>query len=165
MTRAQPLPYETALARAQHYCARGERCLSQLRTKLYEWHAEAEHIPTILERLVADGFINEERYAEVFARDKHRFSGWGQRRIATELRMRSIPGEAISRALSLLEEELDLDDQLHKALERKWRTLAHDLDRRSAYQKLVSHGLYRGYDYDAVAKVARALLDGDPDED
>ncbi|MDO4692490.1 MAG: regulatory protein RecX [Porphyromonadaceae bacterium] len=153
-----PLTEEQALSKAARYCVGAERCLWEVQRKLAQWGASPEDYEPILAYLLAEGFVCEARYAEAFARDKHRFSGWGARRIEQELRARQIKSADIGTALGALEAELDPQEQLQKLLEKKYRSLPEGLDRRKAYERLMRYGLYRGYDYDAVAEIASTLV-------
>ncbi|WP_044189067.1 regulatory protein RecX [Porphyromonas sp. COT-290 OH860] len=152
-----PLTREQALGKAARYCVGAERCLWEVRRKLEQWEASPEDYADILNYLQTEGFVDEGRYAEAFARDKHRFSGWGARRIEQELRGRHLKSADIAAALRRLEEELDPREQLQKLLEKKYKSLPSGLDRHKVYERLMRYGLYRGYDYEAVSSVASAL--------
>lgn len=149
---------DVALVKATTYCARAEHCLHEVRQKLWQWKLEEEHHDEVLRYLADNNYVDEWRYAEAFARDKHRFSAWGVRRIADELRARHIPSDAISAALAALEEEFPTGDQLFKLLERKLASLPEGLEPRKRYDRLVRYALYKGYDYDAVRATLSALL-------
>ena len=60
----------------------------------------------ILMELIQDGFLNEERYAQAFARGKVNIKGWGRKKIELELKMRGISAPCIVKALS----EIDTDN-------------------------------------------------------
>ncbi len=162
-TPKQTLDYAAALARAERYCAQAEHCLYEVRHKLRLWGAQADEIPAILDSLVERGFVDEARYARAFARDKHRFSGWGAQRIASQLRARHLASADIATAVAELQAEFDTADKLRTLLTSRYRTLPASLPRARAYERLMRYGLYRGYSYDAVASVVSSLL-GSPDE-
>lgn len=54
-------------------------------------------------KLLADRFIDDNRYAEAFVRDKIRLSGWGARKIRTSLRLKGIAAAIIDEALARLD--------------------------------------------------------------
>lgn len=152
-----------ALSRAMSYCAVAERCAWEVRRKLKAWGIADEQHEDILAKLFREHYLNHERYACAFARDKFRFSGWGWRRIEQELRLRHIGSADIAAAKGGLEEE-QTTEKLREVLESKKRSLSPSLEPRKAYERLVRFGLYRGYDYDEVTRTARQILDA-PDED
>ena len=69
---------EKALQRAQALCARQERCSHDIRLKLRQWKLSNADIEKIVKQLIADSFINDERYAKMFVRDKSKFNKWLQ---------------------------------------------------------------------------------------
>lgn len=147
-----------AYERAARYCATAERCNAQVLAKLRTWGAPSRDVQSILYDLTEAGFVDDERYAKAFTRDKHRFSGWGTRRIASELRAKGISSDIISTALTELTDECDTRDKLRTILEARLRSIPETLDRRRAWERLVRFGLYRGYDYEDVASIASSLL-------
>lgn len=155
---------EEALRKATTYCARAEHCLSEVRQKLWQWRLEECYHEETLRYLTDNNYIDEWRYAEAFARDKHRLSAWGARRIADELRSRRIPSEAISAALAQLEAEAPITDKLSSLLERKFASLPADLEPRKQRERLLRYALYKGYDYDAARSAIERLLMTDFDD-
>lgn len=162
--KEQLLDRKAGYTRAASYCARAERCISQVLDKLRLWRVDPREHGNIIYDLVEGGYINEVRYATMFARDKHRLSGWGIHRIKQELRAKRIDPAIITQALEALEQEFELGDKLSDLLERKHRSLPHDLDKRQAYAKLIRYAQYRGYSYTEIAPIAQRLLHHDPDD-
>ncbi len=156
---------EEALQRAASYCVKAERCIRQVRDKLYQWGIRGEDIETIVETLVERQFIDEGRYARAYARDKHRLSSWGTRRIESELRQRGIPSDVVRQAIGELEQECETSDQLRRLLERRLRTISREVPRRKAWEQLARYALYRGYDYEDIRPLLASLLEGDEGED
>lgn len=156
---------DEALDRAASYCVKAERCIRQVREKLYQWGIRGEDIDAIIETLLERQFIDESRYARAYARDKHRFSAWGARRISSELSQRGISSQVIREAIMELQDEYDIDESLKTLLERKYRTISKDMPRRKVWEQMVRYAMYRGYDYDALRSVLVRLLDGDEDDE
>ena len=94
------LSYTDALKKAQEYCAKEEKCRADVNRKLREWGADSENYEKIIEALVNDDFINEQRYAQFFAHDKFKFNKWGKIKIAYELRLKKIPITIINSAIN-----------------------------------------------------------------
>lgn len=154
----KPITKDEALRKATSYCARAEHCLHEVRQKLWQWRLDEAHHEEVLYYLTDNGYIDEARYAEAFARDKHRFSAWGVRRIADELRARRVPSALIRRAIASLEEEFPLEDQLTTLLERKLASIPEGLEPRKRYDRLMRHALYKGYSYDEIRDTLGRLL-------
>ena len=113
--------------------------------------SSASSADTVVAALVAEGYVDDRRYAAAYAREKSALSGWGPVKIRSALLARGVPREVVLDALG----EIDADRaaaRLEKVLEAKWRTLRDDPQGRL---KLIRFALSRGYDYDPV----RPLLD------
>ena len=170
MKQTELTPQE-AYTRLASYCAQAERSPSDLRRRMQRLELEEELQAELLTRLEAEGFVSGERFARAFVHDKHRFNGWGPRRLEHELRRHGIASSVIAAALEELEEETSAEDEEPRVLQllrAKQRSLPAGLERRKAYDRLMRFGLYRGYDYDEVREAITQLLDtedGDWEED
>lgn len=161
MKQTELSPQE-AYARLASYCAQAERSPSDLRRRMQRLELEEELQAELLTRLEAEGFVSGERFARAFVHDKHRFNGWGPRRLEHELRRHGIASSVIATALEELEEETSAEDEEPRVLQllrAKQRSLPAGLERRKAYDRLMRFGLYRGYDYDEVREAITQLLD------
>ena len=87
--------------------------------------APDEVCDALIERLEQEGYLNEERFARAFVRDKYRFNGWGPLRLQAELRRHRIPSRLIDAAIEELEEEeMQGEDQTSPpSLSVKYRSL------------------------------------------
>lgn len=158
------LTHQEAYARLASYCAQAERSPSDLRRRMQRLELAEELQAELLMRLEAEGFVSGERFARAFVHDKHRFNGWGPRRLEHELRRHGIASSVIAAAFEELEEETSAEDEEPRVLEllrAKQRSLPAGLERRKAYDRLMRFGLYRGYDYDEVREAITQLLDTD----
>lgn len=163
MKQTELTPQE-AYARLASYCAQAERSPSDLRRRMQRLELAEELQAELLMRLEAEGFVSGERFARAFVHDKHRFNGWGPRRLEHELCRHGIASSVIAAALEELEEETSAGDEESRVLEllrAKQRSLPAGLERRKAYDRLMRFGLYRGYDYDEVREAITQLLDTD----
>ena len=163
MKQTELTPQE-AYARLASYCAQAERSPSDLRRRMQRLELAEELQAELLKRLEAEGFVCGERFARAFVHDKHRFNGWGPRRLEHELRRHGIASSVIAATLEELEEETSAEDEESRVLEllrTKQRSLPAGLERRKAYDRLMRFGLYRGYDYDEVREAITQLLDTD----
>ena len=68
----------------------------------------------IIDRLKHERYLDNERYARAYCRDKLRFNGWGRIKIGYMLRGKGIEQEFIDAALADIDEE-QYADILHEA--------------------------------------------------
>ncbi len=145
MRRKRAYSAEEALARLRDHCSRQERCKSDLRMKLNEWQVERETGEQLLEQLEEEGFINEERFAEVFAGGKFRIKRWGPYKIRQALLEKYIPEEHIEQALQAISEK-DRREMLRYWIDRKGGAAGS----REARSKLVRFLTNKGFDMGMV---------------
>ena len=79
-----------AVERIKNYCALQDRCQWDVLQKLREWGLQQATKDYILEILITDKFIDEERFATSFCRGKFRIKNWGRRKIINELKRKQI---------------------------------------------------------------------------
>ena len=163
--KKKELTREEAFSRLASYCAYAEHSAQEVRKKCRGWELSDEVCDELIERLEQEGYLNEERFARAFVRDKYRFNGWGPLRLQAELRRHRIPSRLIDAAIEELEEEeMQGEDQLTALLERKYRSLPTGLEPRKVYDRLTRFALYRGYPYEDVREAISELLSDLPDE-
>ena len=139
-------------------CARAEHCQYELIEKMRRWEMSEEAQAHVMQRLVSERYVDDERYARAFVRDKIRYNKWGRRKVEQALWMKHIDDDIRSRALSEVDDEEYLS-VLRPLLKQKWRSIkaASDYERN---QKLVKFALGRGFTFDII----RQCIDGDVDE-
>ncbi len=145
---------EGAFTRLADMCARGEQCASDLREKMWRWGVRGSDADRIIEKLEMDNFLNEERFARAYARDKVRFSGWGRRKVAAMLAAKRIGSAAIREALEAVDPEF-YTEALEKAAAAKCRGL--DLEQAADRAKAMRFLLQRGFDGDQAASAISRL--------
>ena len=149
---------DLALAREKirSYCAYQERNQREVKQKLLSYGLLPYIADEILMELIQDGFLNEERYAQAFARGKVNIKGWGRKKIEMELKMRGISAPCIAKALS----EIDTDNysaKLTSLAQKKWDSLKDGrIDIRK--QKVINYLLGKGYIYQEVEEVLNKQL-------
>lgn len=136
--------YKTALSKAMNQCSRRELCCSEVESKLETWGLQKSDSQKIIDILINDNFINEERYAHAFVKDKFNHNRWGRIKIAAHLRAKNIPSEIIRSALSSIDPESYRN--IMKALIDGHKR---SVKARNSYEmnaKLLRFGLSRGFE-------------------
>lgn len=153
-----------ALERLQALCAKSERCSDELRTKLIGWHIPSEYIEKILENLRRRRYVDDERFAHAYVRDKWLFSRWGRRKIMAGLAAKRIPS-AIGRAAVAdeIDEEKYYAGLLHAATGKLAR-ISGDADYESG-MKVLRSLVAAGYEPALAARAVREAAAGRADVD
>lgn len=140
-------------------CARSEHCLYDLLEKMRRWEMSDEAQARVMQRLVSERYVDDERYARAFVRDKIRYNKWGRRKVEQALWQKHINDDIREQVLSEVDDEEYLN-VLRPLLSKKRKE---EKGKRSEYelnQRLVRFALSRGFTYDII----RQCLDVD-DED
>ena len=96
----QEIDYKSALSRMASYCSKSEQCIKNVIEKMAKWELTKEEKEEIIHYLIQEKYIDERRYAEFYAKDKHRFQQWGKNKIGMMLRAKEISEENIHNAIS-----------------------------------------------------------------
>lgn len=142
---------DMALERLEDLCARSEQCTADLRSRLYRWGVPGQAAAHVIEQLENGRFVDDERFARAYVRDKYRFSRWGRRKIAAGLAAKRIPRHMISDALG----EID-DEEYHAIMVAVLQAKARSMDDAVSYEnrmKLLRFGASRGFEPGELAKI------------
>ena len=143
------------LNKAATYASRCEHCESEVREKLLIWGGTSEETDEIIAYLIEERYIDNQRYANSYAKDKFRFNHWGKYKISMMLRSKDIDSETIEEALGQIEEEEYLE-KLQQILKDKLRSLKYS----SEYEKkgkLFKFAQSRGFESSAISKVIDSI--------
>ena len=151
------MTYEMALQRLTALCASAEHCEYEMMEKMRKWEVEETDRERIMEYLRQAKFVDDERYARAFVKDKVRYNKWGRRKVEQGLWAKYIPEDIRQRVLD------EVDDSLYKSvltdlLKSKRRSIKADNDY-EMNRKLIKYALSRGFDYSII----RQCLDYDDD--
>ncbi|MCF0191596.1 MAG: RecX family transcriptional regulator [Marinilabiliaceae bacterium] len=150
------LDYATALNKASLWCAQSEHCSSEVANKLKGYGLTDEEVAKGMEWLTSNRFVDDERYAIYYTRDKHRFSGWGPQKIRYQLLAKHISDTNINKALEELN-DLNMGDKLLHILETKLRN-THQDDIWKLKNTLLRFAISRGYSYEESLETIEQLL-------
>lgn len=147
---------DEAYASLTRLCARAEKSSGDALRLMATWGVAESERRRVLQRLIAQRFIDDTRYASAFVREKTRLSGWGAYKIRTALQRKGLAPEVIDEALAAIDPETS-STRLRTQLERKARTVKYN----TPYElrnKLLRYGLSLGYGYEAVRDALAELV-------
>lgn len=146
--------HQYLLTRCQKYCSYQERSIYEVQTKLAEWKSQPKVAEKIMAQLVADNYLNEERFAQSYAVGKFRNKKWGKNKIIYELKKKQIPDLIIQIGLSEIDEDeyfKTLKEILSKkAIEIKEPDLLKKKYKLASYA--INKGFHSGYVWDILNK-------------
>ena len=143
-----------AREKIKHYCAWQERCHSEVKEKLYGFGLYGMDIDTIISELIEENYLNEERFAILYAGGHFRTKQWGKVKITYSLKQKGVSAFCIKKAL----QQIDLDDYdtcLQKLALTKWNTTKGQIPARQT--KCRNYLLQKGYESGLVMAVLQKL--------
>lgn len=145
---------QEALLKLSALCSGAEHSSGEMLDKMRRWGLDAAASGRVLDRLVAERFVDDERFAGFFVRDKIRFDRWGRRKIEQALLRKGVSRDIASRALDRVP-AADYVEALRPLIAAKRRTTraASDYELNG---KLMRFALGRGFGMDII----RRCIDG-----
>ena len=139
-------------------CAQAEHCQWEMTEKMRRWELSEEAQARIMERLVKERYVDDERFARAFVKDKVRYNKWGRRKVEQALWTKHIDEAIRQQVLDEVEDE-EYIRVLRPLIQQKRKTTRANSD----YElngKLIRFAMSRGFTMDII----RQCIDID-DED
>ena len=152
----KPKTAAQALQSLMRLAARSEKSSGDAMRLMQRWGVSEAERRAVLQKLIDNRFIDDSRYAEAYVREKSRLSGWGWRKISTQLKAKGISQDIIREALREIDGEA-VQSVLQEKLRRKLRTIkaSSDYELRG---KLFRYALSQGFDYDQISEAVAAVV-------
>lgn len=154
-TPAKPLTPDQVLDKMAKYCAYQERYVKEVRDKLKTFDIGEEDKTKILDYLLDNRFVNDERFAKAFVRGKVNQSGWGVNKIRFHLIQKGIDKDIIDEALGQTDEEV-YRQRLIEILKTKAKTVKADSDYEKK-RKLAAYAMQKGFEGSLVWETIKDL--------
>lgn len=135
----------------RRYCVYQERSVFQVKQKLEKNFLTQQQIKTILDDLIQENFLNDERFAVIYARGKFYQKKWGKLKIKQGLIQHHIPQEFIEKALLEIPPD-DYQKTIRQLIIKKKNQInisSIDLD---AKQKIIRYLLQKGFELEDIIK-------------
>ena len=133
------------LVKAANFCAYQERTHAEVRERLQKWEVWGDDAEEIITYLITDNFLNEERFAKIFAGSKFRVKQWGRQKIKYELKARKLSEYCIKVGLAEIEDD-DYIETLKTILDKKKHELRTEKQSIILKQKLARYAIGKGFE-------------------
>lgn len=147
---------DVILNKLRHYCAYQERCHEEVRTKLLSLKVYGDALEEIINKLIEEDFLNEERFAKAYAGGKFRMKKWGRGKIIQGLKARKISDYCIKQGMTEIPE-----DDYQKTLQSLVKSTIKKYHSGNVFEtksKTASYLIGRGYESELVWDVIQRLL-------
>jgi regulatory protein len=152
MIQQKHLTKEQGFQKIKHYCAYQERCHSEIKEKLYSlglWKKDAEEI---ISQLIEENYLNEERFAILFAGGRFRLKQWGRVKIKYELKQRQVSEYCIKKAMKEID-EASYQKTFNKLATEKLKTLKSEKNIFIKKRKVQDYLLQKGYEHEMIKEL------------
>lgn len=129
-------------------CAQAEHCQWEMTEKMRRWELSDEAQARIMERLVKERYVDDERFARAFVKDKVRYNKWGRRKVEQALWAKHIDEAIRQQVLDEVDDE-EYIRVLRPLLQQKRKTTKANSD----YElngKLIRFAMSRGFTMDII---------------
>lgn len=141
-------------------CAQAEHCQYEMLEKMRRWELPEDEQARVMQRLVSERYVDDERYARAFVKDKIRYNKWGRRKVEQALWQKRIDEDIRKQVL----DEVDDDEYLsvlRPLLKQKRKSTKANSDY-ELNQKLMRFAISRGFTFDIIRQCID--VDEEPDE-
>ena len=154
LQKKKPITEQEALQKLSALCARAEHSSGEMLEKMRRWQLPDDARERVLDRLIDEKFVDDERFARLFVREKIRFDRWGRRKIEQALYQKGVASDISRRVLNEVDDEAYVAE-LKKLIAAKRRSVQAESDYEMR-AKLTKYALGRGFDYNVI----RQCIDG-----
>ena len=157
------LTREQAIQKLKQYCGYQERSHSEAVQKLWDLGVPKKEHDEIISVLIEEDYLNEERFAQLFAGGKFRIKDWGRKKILYGLKEKGVSEYNIKKALKGIDDESYLKTLKQKA-EKKYESLKSEqyLVRK---KKTMDYLMQKGFESDLVTRVMIEITAGEAPKD
>ncbi len=155
VSATQNMVYFELLEKGKRFCAYRDRCKAEVAQKLLPLGATGQLLEKVINALIEEGFIDEKRFSEAFARGKFEYNQWGRLRIKQELILKKIPEELIDPALNQIDQN-QYQLLLEKIATKKLQSLK-GRDEFTARGKTAGFCINKGFEPDLVWKTVNKI--------
>lgn len=139
---------QEAYLRLAALCAQAEHCEYEMQEKMRRWEIADDARARVMQRLITERYVDDERFARAFANDKVKYNKWGRRKVEQAMWLKHIAEDIRQRVLDSIDDE-EYIAILRPLLQQKRRSVKarNDYELR---QKLIKFAIGRGFTMDII---------------
>jgi len=142
------------IEKIQSYCLYQDRCVKEVKNKLYSFKVSSQLVENIVEYLIDNDYLNEERYTKMFIQGKLRIKKWGRIKLKYELRSKGIDIKTINEHINQINEE-DYINYFNEFSTSKIKFLKGTKDQKK--RSFINYFTYRGWENNLIYQKLRDI--------
>ncbi len=157
MNPKKQISTDEALDKIKKLCSAEEKCCQEVRKKLFNLGINSADAEKIINHLIDEKYIDEWRYARMFASGKFRNNKWGKIKIRYELLRKNIAENIIEDATRRIDGQ-DYKNLLKKELLKKQKSVSAN-NSTEIKGKLHRFASSKGFEYEVITRVLEEIVD------
>jgi regulatory protein len=142
------LTKEQVLQKLRFYCRYQQRCQSEIKEKLFELGINKRDHDEIMNELIKENCVNDERFALAFASGRFKLKQWGRKKIRQGLKEKRVSDEIAQKALDQINKK-EYEAILDKLARERYSALKHE-QHFVRKKKTMDYLMQKGYEIDLV---------------
>lgn len=151
------LPKEQAAQKLRQYCGYQERSHYEAKQKLWELGVNKMYHDEIIADLIQEDYLNEERFAILFAGGKFRMKEWGRKKIVHALQEKRVSQYNIKNALQQIDYSI-YQQKLQQLASEKYALLK-DEQYMVRRKKTTDYLLQKGYEHELISAALSTITE------
>ena len=116
------MDFKKALNKCMYTCSKREYCVIDIKKKLIKWEVSESDQIKIINNLIKEKYIDENRYVLAFVNDKFAFNHWGKIKIKYHLKQKRIDKEIINKYIDKINHS-DYEQTILEEIKKKKKTV------------------------------------------
>ena len=142
------------IEKIQSYCLYQERCVKEVKNKLYSFKISSKLAENIVEYLINNDYLNEERYTKMFVQGKLRIKKWGRIKLKYELKLKGVDTNIIDDNINKINEE-EYINYFNEFSTNKIKFLKGSKDKKK--RSFINYFTYRGWENNLIYQKLRDI--------
>ncbi len=138
-------------------CSRSEKCSFDILQKIRALGLSENAANEIVEKLKAESFIDDKRYACSYVSDKFKFNNWGVLKIRYHLKMKKLSDEIIQKGLDRIDKSM-----YRKVLLKMMKEKARTVKKKNKYEKMgqiIRYAQNKGFEPELIHRYLNEIVE------
>jgi len=144
-----------AIEKTKKYCSYQERCVFDVLKKLFDLGLPKNKHQEIVNKLISENYVDEQRFTESFVQGKLKHNKWGKIKITFALRQKNIPEYIIKKSIEKID-ETEYKNILKEIIEKKQSVLK-EKNKESIKAKLAYYATSKGFEPYLIWEIIKSV--------
>ena len=153
----QELNKKQAYSKMARLCSRSEQCTTDIRKKVIAFNIDDSVVDEIIEKLIDEKYLSDERYVKAYVIDKFRINKWGKVKMRHYLKMKGLSDNIIQIELDNIDEE-----KYKTVLIKTMKTKAKSVKKKNKFEKMgqiIRFAQNRGFEPELIHRYMNSVME------